>query len=154
MAQASKYTKKDGDTICSGLAVGKSLMAICKEHGISYEAAKRWERDIDEHATASLRAREIGCHALAEQCLEIADTPLIGEIRTTKADGAVEIRHEDMTAHRRMQIDTRMRLIGKWLPKVYGDKVAVGGDADAPPIRTESTVTLTAEEAYKRMLGG
>jgi hypothetical protein len=42
------------------------------------------------------------------------------------------------------------RQSGEWRDR---HEHALGGDAGAPPIRSESTVTLTAEEAYKRMLG-
>ena len=154
MAQASKYDKEDGETICAGLAEGRSLLEICQAIGINVSTAWYWERDIPEHAENSARAREIGYRVLSEQCLQIADTPLIGEERTVKPDGSVEVREGDMLGHRKLQIDTRLRLLGKWAPKVYGDKLALGGDADAPPIKTESTVTYTAEEAYKRMLAG
>lgn len=125
MGQVSKYTPEWGRTICIGLSEGRSLLSVCRDNNIPYEAAKNWERDIPEHATNSARAREVGCHALADQCLNIADTPLLGEERTTKADGGVEVKEGDMLAHRKLQIDTRMRLLGKWLPKVYGDKLDI-----------------------------
>lgn len=154
MSRASTYTTWAGETICAGLAEGHSLLSICEAMGIAYETAREWEETVPEHSGNATRARAMGCHALADQALAIADTPKLGIVRTTKADGSIEERQEDMTAHRRLQIDTRKWLLAKWLPKVYGDKLALGGDADAPPIRTESTVTMTAEEAYKRMLGG
>lgn len=168
MGQKSTYNVEDGETICAGLAEGHSLLSICEAMGIAYATARRWEDDIPEHAANSARAREIGYRALSEECLRIADTPVVGIKKTTKplttrnSDGDIvptgefleEVTEADMIEHRRLQIDTRMRLLGKWAPKVYGDKLAVGGDPDAPPIKSESTVTVTAEEAYKRMLGG
>ncbi len=147
MGQKSTYTEWHGEMICAGLAEGHSLLSICEALGISYEAARRWETDVAEHATNVARAREMGCHALAEQALQIADTPQLGIVRTTKADGSIEERAEDMTAHRRLQIDTRKWLISRWLPKVYGDKVAIGGAADLPPIQSERPLAdLTTEE--------
>lgn len=136
MGQASTYTKEDGETICAALAEGHSLLSICEATGIAYETARRWEQDIPEHASNAARAREIGCHALAEQALKIADTPQLGVIRTVKPDGAIEERQEDMIAHRRLQIDTRKWLISKWASKIYGEKLAVGGAEDLPPIKT------------------
>ena len=168
MAQQSTYTPEDGETICAGLAEGRSLLEITQAMGIPYSTARSWEDTNPEHAANSARAREIGYRALSEQCLQIADTPVIGVKKTTKplttrnSDGDIvptgefleEVTEADMIEHRRLQIDTRLRLLGKWAPKVYGDKLAVGGDADAPPIKTESTVTLSAEESYKRLIGG
>lgn len=154
MAQESTFNESDAETIYQCLAEGKSLLSICEAMGLAYSTARQWEQDHPEHAAKSTRAREIGCHFLAEQCLQIADTPLVGEERTVKPDGSVETREGDMIAHRKLQIETRMRLIGKWAPKIYGEKLAVGGAADLPPVKTESAVTMTAEESYKRMLGG
>lgn len=154
MAQESTYTQWAGDMICAGLAEGHSMNEVCKALGIPYSTAKQWELDQPQHAVNVARAREVMCHTLADQTLDIADTPKLGIVRTTKADGSIEERQEDMTAHRRLQIDTRKWLLARWLPKVYGEKLAVGGADDLPPIQQNSTVTLTAEEAYKRMLGG
>ena len=86
---------------------------------------RQWEVDRQDFAPQSQRAREIGYDSLADQCLQIADTPVIGEERTTKADGSIEVRQVEMLGHRRLQIDTRMRLLGKWAPKKYGDKQQV-----------------------------
>jgi hypothetical protein len=158
--------------ICAGLAEGQSLLAVCEALGCSYEAAKNWERDIPEHGTNSTRAREIGCHALAEECLRIADTPLEGVETTEEAttvinsdnsDGAAltmpatitKTKRGDMLGHRKLQIETRMRLIGKWLPKVYGDKLALGGADDLPPIKTLPDALLMARiEALQAKLNG
>ena len=146
--QPSTYTTWAGETICAGLAEGNSLLSICEAMGIAYETARRWEEDVPEHAGNATRARAIGCHALAEQALRIADTPCVGEIVTVKADGSEEVRREDMTQHRRLQIDTRKWLLSRWLPKVYGDRTTLAGDPEAPlsprPLEGVSTEDLSA----------
>lgn len=144
MSQKSSFNTEDAETIYAALSEGHSLLSICEAMGIPYGTAYQWEVDNPEHAKKSARARELGCHYLAEQCLEIADTPMLGEERTTKADGSIETKEADMIAHRRLQIDTRMRLIGKWAPKIYGDKLALGGADDLPPIRSMSDEQLVA----------
>lgn len=122
MSRQSTYTDWHGEMICAGLSEGNSLLSICEALGVAYSTACDWERDIPEHSANATRARELGCHALAQQALAIADTPCLGIVRTTKADGGIEEKTEDMTAHRRLQIDTRKWLIAKWHPTVYGDK--------------------------------
>ncbi len=122
MAQESHYTPEKGAAICELLAQGVSLLAATKRLGIPYTTARNWEDDVPQHGADSMRARAKGCHALAEEALEIADTPEMGEEVTIKADGSEEVKRGDMIHHRRLRIDTRMRLIGKWLPNVYGDK--------------------------------
>lgn len=124
MAAHSLFTKEIGDAICSELACGKSLLSICEAMGLKYSTVRGWEKDHADYAADSARAREHGCDYLAEDALRIADTPQIGEETTTKADGGVEVRSGDMLAHRKLQIDTRIRLIGKW-SKRYGEKQQV-----------------------------
>jgi len=92
--------------ICERVAEGKSLRAVCRELGLK-ESSVRYHLMKDPDAFAhSARARELGCDALADECLEIADDP------TLKPD------------EKRVKIDTRIRLIGKWSQR-YGDKVSI-----------------------------
>lgn len=150
----SKYTEELAEYICEQLAKGRSLHSICKDDGMPGDSTVRWwMQEKPEFAANSARAREMGCDRLAEECLEIADTPKIGEERTIKPDGAVEVREGDMLQHRRLQIETRIRLIGKW-SKRYGDKVAIGGTDELPAIKVDGELKLTPSEAYKRMLEG
>jgi hypothetical protein len=94
------------ETACTMIAAGKSLRAASREIGVD-EAAIRYHLMKDEEAFShSARARELGCDALADECLEIADDD------TIKPD------------EKRVRIDTRIRLIGKWSQR-YSDKVTV-----------------------------
>ncbi len=155
MSQKSKYTPELGEAICRRLSEGKSLLAACKELNVPHRTARQWEKDVPEHGTNATRARELGCHALADQMLEISNTPQIGEIRIVKADGGMETRQEDMLAHRRLQIDTRKWLISRWLPKIYGDRTTLAGDPDAPLGRELTDEQLAARiEALKAKVGG
>lgn len=149
--QPSTYTAWAGETICAGLAEGNSLLSICEAMGISYEAAKRWESDVPEHATNSTRARAIGCHALAEQCLAIADdaerdfVPVAGF--DDEGGKAPKFFNSEHVQRSKLRIETRMRLIGKWLPKVYGDRTTLAGDPEAPLYAQMSDEQLAAKIA-------
>lgn len=70
---------------------------------------------------------------MAEDVLEISDTPVMGEIKTIKPDGSIEIKQDEMLGHRRLQIDTRKWLMAKMKPKKYGDKYDVTSDGKALP---------------------
>lgn len=75
-----------------------------------------------EFATRFARARERGADAIAHEALEIADNPVEGvRTETGGKDGTKEIR-EDMLGHRKLQIETRLKLLAKWFPQKYGDK--------------------------------
>ncbi len=150
----SKYTPELAAEICERLGKGEPLTVICSgKHMPCDNTVRVWaERDAVFSGDIA-RARSRGYDALAAECLQIANTPLEGVETTTDDKGTTEKR-ADMLGHRKLQIETRLKLLAKWDPKRYGDKLALGGDPDAPPIRTESTLTITAEEAYKRMLNG
>lgn len=123
-----QYTPQIGAWIRDQLAVGRSLLSICEESGIPYKTAHDWERDNPQHAADSARARSLGCHYMAEEAKRIADEPMTGITTETTTDDkgiTTRVREGDMIEHRRLMIDTRMRLIGKWLPKVYGDRQQV-----------------------------
>lgn len=145
-------TKEIEDAICSGLQQGIPLRQLCRDLEISKSAVYEWEQADPEFSGRIARARVIGHDELAEQCLEIADTPVEGIEQVVKPNGDIEERKGDMLGHRKLQIETRMKLLAKWDPRRYGEKVAIGGADDLPPVKTETT--LTAEEAYKRMLNG
>jgi len=150
------YDAKKASLICEQLAEGKSLRDICEPDDMPPEATVRaWALDdVNGFAAQYARARSLGYDRLAEDILRIADTPLTGTKTVSKATG-LEITEGDMIEHRRLQVDTRKWMLSKMLPKRYGDKVeATLQGPNGGPIETKSTVTLTAEEAYKRMLGG
>ena len=149
------YDQAIADEICARIAQGETLRAICREEGKpSHTTVYQWLDDVPEFALRFGRARAQGEELIAQECLAIADTPCEGVETTTKADGSIEVRRGDMLGHRKLRIETRLKLLAKWNPKKWGEKLAVGGADDLPKIKTENTVTLTAEEAYKRMLNG
>lgn len=111
------------EEIIERLSNGEPLRAICRdEHMPSWRAFYEWmERDAD-FAARIAHARELGFDAIAQQALEIADSPLIG-VRREQSDTGTKITEEDMLGHRKLQVETRLKLLAKWCPKKYGDKV-------------------------------
>lgn len=153
----SKYTPEIADAICLRIASGETLRAICRDDDMpGWVTVYRWLEADAVFSERFARARDMGADAIAQQALEIADTPLEGVRVETEAgeNGKVKEVREDMLGHRKLQIETRLKLLAKWFPKKYGDKLAVGGADDLPPVKTESTVTLSPLEAYQRMLNG
>lgn len=129
--QPSKYHQKIATVIVEELSEGKPLRQICREQGIHWRTAHLWMHAHPDFAERIRLARELGQDAIAEECLSLADTPLMGEVHTVKPTG-VEVKTEDMLGHRRLQIDTRLKLLAKWNPKRYGDRITHAGDVDAP----------------------
>jgi hypothetical protein len=83
----------------------------------------------DEELSASIaRARDIGHDAISEESLQLADKEPLAVF-----DEAGNKRYDPGSiAWRKMQIETRLKLLAKWNPKKYGDKTVLAGDPDAP----------------------
>ena len=110
--------------ICRRLSEGESLNKICEEDGKpSRGTVMAWVRDdVNGFAAKYARARELQAHFLAQEIIDIANTPEPGVTVTVKADGGMEEKRGDMIDHRKLKIDARKWYLSKVLPKVYGDK--------------------------------
>jgi hypothetical protein len=149
------FSQELADRLCQELSEGKSLRAVCAQDGMPVPATVlNWTEKHPEFGEQYARARELGYQLLADEIVDIADTPVIGVETKIKQDGTRETTEGDMLGHRRLQVDTRKWMLSKMLPKIYGDKLTnEHTGANGGPIETKSTVTLTPDEAYKRMLG-
>lgn len=118
------------DKICDRIANGETLRKICAEDGMPARVNFwRWVRDNEELRNHSVRAREEGTHNLVEESLEIAD------------------RDDLEPADKRVRIDTRLRIAGKWNARAYGDRVDhVSSDGTMTPKEPQvSAIDLLAE---------
>ncbi len=127
------YTVKIADEIVEWISKGKTLREFCRQEGRpTWSTVYHWLEAEEDFATRFARARDMGHDAIAEEALEIADSPLEGVRRELGGkDGPKEV-YEDMLGHRKLQVETRLKLLAKWNPKKYGDRLALAGDPSAP----------------------
>lgn len=112
------------ESILAWVAEGKALREWCRIKGNpSYGTVYDWKEKDPEFSSRFAHARDLGYEQLAQQCLKIADTPKRGKVVTKNSDGTSSIKTEDMTEHRRLQIDTRLKLLARWSPSLYGDRL-------------------------------
>jgi hypothetical protein len=162
----SKYDPKIAEIICEQLSEGVPLRQICREN----EGFPAWRTVYDWMAkddalgdkgaglSASIaRARDIGYDSIAEECLHIADNQTITERVTETEDpktGAIlrsVIRSDDVNA-RRLQVETRLKLLAKFNPKKYGERAILAGDAENPiKIEAESEAKALLEALLKNV---
>ena len=123
----SKYTEAIALSICEQLSEGIPLREICRQEGMpAWRTVYDWMWRNEALSTAIARARDIGYDKMAEECLYIADNIHIGKkkVFTSGADDdedSVTVTEEDMLGHRKLQIETRLKLLAKFNPKRYGD---------------------------------
>jgi hypothetical protein len=144
----SKYSAAIAQEICEGLAEGTPLREICRrDHMPEWRTVYDWMARDDALSTAIAHARDIGYDKMAEECLQIADTPVEGRKIVETDDGKVMYTREDMLGHRKLQIETRLKLLAKFNPKKYGDRAILAGDADNP-----LQVNIQATEMFESIL--
>jgi hypothetical protein len=135
----SKYTPELAQEIFSRLRTGEPLLQICKDEKMpTRQAVYDWiERDPDLSLQFA-HAREAGCDAIAEGLLEISDTLHFGETQVM-GDKNSTTTVADMLGHRKLRIETRLKLLACWNPAKYGTKVQVGGDKENP-LKVEASI--------------
>jgi hypothetical protein len=141
IGRPSKYTPELAAEICQRLSNGEPLRQICRDdHMPAWQKIYEWMARDEELSGAIAQAREQGFEALAEEALMIADTPVFGQ-KQVMTDQGTATTVEDMLGHRKLQIETRLKLLAKWNPKKYGDRVQLAGDADSP-LKVEADLTI------------
>lgn len=121
----SSYTQEIADEICERIAGGETLSSVCRDERMPMRRTiYDWIVSNETFSAHIARARELGADAIADDTLRIADTPVDAYIEKAGKDG-VEITKKDAIEHRRLQVDTRLKLLAKWCPKKYGEKVGV-----------------------------
>jgi hypothetical protein len=126
------------------VATGTSLIAACAVDGAPtpktvYERIK----DDAELCAAYNAALSMRAEILAEQVLIDA---------CALPDGTLDT--PTFNSRQRLMVDSKKWACAILVPKKYGNKVAVGGADDLPPIKQQIAATLTPEQAYRTLLTG
>lgn len=125
MHASDTYTLAVADAIIMQIADGIPLREICRQPGMPpWQTVYAWRKRLPEFDERFAPARELGFEAIFEDALRIADTQEVGITTTTKPTG-VEVTRKDMLEHRKLRIETRLKLLAKWDPKRYGDKQTI-----------------------------
>lgn len=143
MSRKSAYDPVIATKICELLSEGIPLRVICRMDGMpAWRNIYFWMARDEDLAAHIARARETGYDNIAEECLQIADTPQLGEEISENTDEkgvkTITVKKMDMLGHRKLQIETRLKLLAKWSNK-YSDKTLIAGDPNGAAIKTEET---------------
>lgn len=111
--------------LCLWISEGKTLREFCRQEGMpAFRTVYDWMEKDPEFAARIARARDVGQDMIAEETLEIIDTePEFAE--SWSKDGGSKHRDSAHTTWLKNRVEQRMKLLAKWNPKKYGDKVGV-----------------------------
>ena len=123
----SKFTEALADEIVSRLSAGETLRSICRDdHTPSWRAVYDWIADDKaDFASRIAHARELGADAIAQECIDIADNATNDwmEKRDGSGDAVGWQLNGDHVQRSKLRIETRLKLLAKWNPKKYGERV-------------------------------
>lgn len=110
------------DAVVEWVSAGKTLSAFCRQPGMpTRRTIDRWRADDEEFASRVARARDTGFDVIADECIAIADTTEEGTTTTEDDDGKKTVTG-DMLGHRKLRVETRLKLLACWDPRRYGNK--------------------------------
>lgn len=141
------FTQLVADEICERLSKGEPLAWICRdEHMPAVRTVSDWKTSHEAFSADFGRARDEGYDAIAQECLEIADETEFDTVKTKDGDRA----NTEWISRSKLRVETRLKLLAKWDPRRYGEKLAIGGADDLPPIKTMTDEQLDAKLAALR----
>lgn len=135
-------TEDQFSEICARISEGEPLLQICRDPGMpSKSVVYRYLEANPEAEGRFARARRDGFDAIAEGILDIADDSRNDYVKKLSKDGdTYEVFDSEHVQRSKLRIEARLKLLAKWDPKRYGEKLAIGGDQSMDPIKTESIV--------------
>lgn len=130
MGRPTKRTDAIVDAICRQIAGGETLSAICRKDSMpDRTTVYDWINADETLSQRFARARDLGFDAIADEALGIADD---GSRDYQESDDGRLVADHDHIARARLRVETRLKLLAKWSPKKYGDKIEIAGDPNAP----------------------
>lgn len=135
---AREFADDQVEELLERTAKGEQLTKLCTDPRMpGRSTVYTWIESDPEFAGRFRAARARGVHALAEECLDIADEPTNDPVQV---------------ANKRVRIDTRLRLAGKWLASEYGDKLDVNYNGQVTHRHDLSGLSADELDALERLV--
>jgi len=135
------FSQAIADDICERIAEGEPLRVICRTEGMpAWRTVYHWLEERPDFAARIARARVSGFDAIAEDCLDIADETNLDTVRDKEGN---ERQNTEWISRSKLRVDTRLKLLAKWDPKRYGDKLETtvkGGPANVMLSATDAAL--------------
>jgi len=112
---------------------GESLRSICRTEGFPAPSTViKWTNEDKDFGEQYVRACEARADVYFDSLDDVSD-------EAVRAETAVEV------AGLRLKADNIKWQLARMVPKKYGDKLAVGGASDLPPIQQSLTVEFVGQ---------
>lgn len=131
VGRPTKYNWELAQFICEKISNGRSLPSVLQEHDDmpSYASVMLWLKQHPEFSELYAQAKSDQADFNADRIAQIAE-------------GTIDGTYDPKAA--RVAIDAYKWTAAKLKPRVYGDKLQLGGAADLPPIQTTNTLDVSS----------
>lgn len=139
------YTEDIARKICDLLSEGITLREICRMDGMpAWRTVYDWKDERPDFNARFARARDKGFDAIAEDTIQILDE--VPERTATEFGTKVD---PGYVAWQKNRVEQRMKLLAKWSPGRFGEKVDVnhGGQPGNPVQAVTRVVMVPAKES-------
>jgi len=130
MGRPSSFSQVAADEICTRIAKGESLRAICADEEAGWlptaTTVHRWLNDKDraDFREQYARARDAQADFYVDQIIEIADAP---NATVNAKTGEPEVRDAQRD---RLRVDARKWVAARLAPKKYGERLELAGEIE------------------------
>lgn len=132
------------------MSTGEPLAVICRSAPDRFPAPETWSKWCAEDAELGIRhgrARDAGYDSIAQDCMSIADSN-IDDVYCA-ADGE-ERTNSDVIQRAKLRVETRLKLLAKWDPRRYGDKMIIDQTNRVAPMTPEQmTEEMSQSPAFR-----
>ena len=139
-----KWTEEIEAELFKRIANQEAVREICKDDWMpSWSTVnRRLAADADFSARYG-KAKEEAADAIFDEMLQISDDARNDWMEQHGEDAVGYKLNGEHIQRSRLRVETRKWVLGKLRPKVYGDKLAIGGADDLPAIKTQSTLDVS-----------
>lgn len=109
------------DLICDAVSNGQTVAQVCRDLDIARHQIYAWIEADKDFASRMEAARAAGADAIADEALAIADD---GTFDTIDGKFGPKLNNE-WVARSKLRVETRLKLLAKWHPKRYGEKLEI-----------------------------
>jgi hypothetical protein len=141
----TSLTPEIADQFVADIERGVPLAETCRRLSIARSTVYYWQEHDPDFAGRIARARVSGFDAIAEEAMEIADNATNDWMERNVGEDvpASYVLNAEHVQRSKLRIETRLKLLAKWDPKRYGDKLALtGGDPDKGDQPLQHTITV------------
>ena len=139
----------EAQMIAEWVSEGQTLVSACRALSIPLSTFYARIQASQRLAELMEKARESGYDAIANECLDIADDATDDMIETDRGPKL----NKEHIQRSKLRVETRLKLLSKWHPKKYGEKLQVEQKTATVAIPVTDD-PIAAQRAYEALMRG